>query len=81
MANFDYDKYNPAQAVQFYQPVLVGGTRQSLNPFTGATGPAALIGAIIPGIGDINNGMVLSGQGDTPLGLIKNRCASSWGRV
>lgn len=78
MANFDYNAYDPAQAVQFYQPVGTGTNRRGQNPFTGEIVPAALIGAIVPGVGDINNGMVLSGQGNTPLGLIENRGAH-WG--
>jgi Carboxypeptidase regulatory-like domain/TonB-dependent Receptor Plug Domain len=78
MSNFSYAKYNPADAVLYYQPVLVGGQRVSLNPATGETGPAALIGAIVPGVGDINNGMVRSGQDGTPRGLIKNR-GVQWG--
>lgn len=78
MANFDYNAYNSAQAVSFYQPVLVDNSRVAQNPITGEIAPAALIGAIAPGAGDINNGMVLSGQGNTPQGLIENRGAH-WG--
>ena len=74
MANFDYSKYNPAQAVQFFQPTGTGTNRRALNPITGEILPAALIGAIVPGSGNINNGMVLSGK-DAPLGLIEDRGA------
>jgi len=77
MANFDYNAYDAAKAVTYYQPTgaSAGPARRALNPFTGEVLPANLIGAIIPGSGDINNGMVLSGQGNTPLGLIENRGA------
>jgi hypothetical protein len=78
MANFDYSKYDPAQAVQFYQPFGTGSNRQARNPITGALYPAVLIGAIVPGVGNINNGMVLSGQNGTPEGLIQDRGAH-WG--
>ncbi len=75
MANFDYSAFNPAQAVKFYQPTGTGAARRAIDPATGNIQPAALIGAIIPGSGNINNGMVLSGQGNTPEGLIENRGA------
>ena len=75
MANFDYDAYKPAQAVKYYQPTGTGTARRAIDPATGTIQPAALIGAIIPGSGNINNGMVLSGQGNTPEGLIENRGA------
>jgi len=78
MANFEYSKYDPAQAVQFFQPFGTGASRQARNPITGALLPAPYIGAIVPAVGNINNGMVLSGQGDTPLGLIQDRGAH-WG--
>ena len=78
MANFDYDAYSQANAVKFYQPTGTGTNRRALNPVTGDIQPAALIGAIVPGVGNINNGMVLSGQGNTPQGLIQNRGAH-WG--
>jgi hypothetical protein len=75
MSNFEYAKYDPAKAVRFYLPTLVGGARQALNPITGQTLPAVYIGAMLPGVGDINNGMVRAGEGDTPPGLIQNRGA------
>lgn len=77
MANFDYNAYSNAQAVTYYQPTGAssGPNRRAINPFTGEILPANFIGTIIPGIGNINNGMVLSGQGNTPLGLIENRGA------
>ena len=78
MSNFDFSKYNPASQVSFFQPVISGGNRMALNPVTGAVLPAPYIGAMVPGVGDINNGMVRSGQDGTPLGLIQNRGAH-WG--
>jgi Carboxypeptidase regulatory-like domain/TonB-dependent Receptor Plug Domain len=73
MSNFDNSKYNPANQVVFFQPVNSAGTRQALNPITGQILPAPYIGAMVPGVGDINNGMVRSGQNGTPLGLIQHR--------
>jgi hypothetical protein len=78
MSNFEYSKFDPAKRVLFYQPFGTGTNRRAQNPLTGELLPAPYIGGIVPGVGDINNGMVRSGQGDTPLGLIKDRGAH-WG--
>jgi hypothetical protein len=58
ISSFRTAAYDPKQRVSLYQPVLVNGVRSSLNPVTGQTGPAALIGAIVPGSGNIYNGIV-----------------------
>ncbi len=50
--------YDPARAVRLYQPALVGGKRVALDPATGNTGPAVLIGGFVPGVGNPANGMV-----------------------
>ena len=78
MANFDVSKYDPAQRVVFYQPFGSGTNIQAQNPITGELLPAPYIGAIVPGVGNINNGMVVSGQNGTPLGLIQDR-GLHWG--
>jgi Carboxypeptidase regulatory-like domain/TonB-dependent Receptor Plug Domain len=75
MSNFEPSKYDQSQAVQFYQPAVSGGVRMAKNPITGQLLPAVYIGAIVPGVGNINNGMVQSGQNGTPLGLIQDRGA------
>jgi hypothetical protein len=83
MANFDYSKYDPAKRPVFFQPTGAssGADRRALNPITGAILPAVFIGYMVPGVGDINNGMVLSNHGDTPRGLIENRGAHFGPRV
>ena len=78
MSNFDPSKYDPAQRVVFYQPSGTGASRRAQNPITGELLPAVLIGAIVPGVGNINNGMVQSGQNGTPEGLMQDRGAH-WG--
>jgi hypothetical protein len=78
MSNFDPSKYDPAQRVVFYQPSGTGTSKRALNPITGELLPAVLIGAIVPGVGNINNGMVQSGQNGTPEGLMEDRGAH-WG--
>lgn len=50
--------YNPAQTPKQYLPATVGGVRVSVDPTTGATGPAYRIGAFVPGTGNPANGTV-----------------------
>ncbi|MBI2151093.1 MAG: hypothetical protein HYU27_10890, partial [Acidobacteria bacterium] len=76
--NFDPTVYDPAKRVSLYQPALAGGQRRARNPITGETGPAVLIGAIVPGVGDPSNGIVRAGQNGVPRGLIENR-GPQWG--
>jgi hypothetical protein len=78
MSNFDPSKYDQAQRVAFYQPFGTGANRRAQNPITGELLPAPLIGAMLPGVGNINNGMVQSGVNGTPEGLIQDRGAH-WG--
>lgn len=52
--------YQPSQAVQLIRPILVGGVRMGVNPVTGQTYPAALIGADAPGSGNPENGVVFT---------------------
>lgn len=76
--NFEFDAYDPARAVSLYQPVLVGTQRMARDPVSGATAPAVLIGAIVPGSGDIRNGLVQSGKNGVPRSLIDSR-GPQWG--
>ncbi len=76
--NFDDAAYDPAKKVLLYQPTSVNGVRLARNPITGATAPAVLIGAIVPGVGDPANGIVHAGKNGTPRGLIDNR-GIQWG--
>ncbi|MBZ5635563.1 MAG: carboxypeptidase regulatory-like domain-containing protein [Acidobacteriia bacterium] len=78
MSNFDPSKYDPAQRVVFYQQSGTGASKKARNPITGELLPAVLIGAIVPGVGNINNGLVQSGQNGTPEGLMEDRGAH-WG--
>ena len=62
---FDPAAWNPANAVELWQPhcangvfPCTGANRVALNPVTGETRPSPWIGAIISGSGDINNGTV-----------------------
>jgi len=68
--------FDAKQQVTLYRPALVNGARLAVNPLTGQTAPAALIGAIVPGSGNISNGMVTpanSGSLGLTRGLIQDR--------
>ena len=76
--NFDPEAYDPSKRVALYQPALVNGQRRARNPVTGEIAPAVLIGAIVPGVGNIANGIVHAGQNGVPRGLIDSR-GPQWG--
>jgi hypothetical protein len=81
ISSFMPDKFDPAKKVVYYQPACVegvtlcpsGANRRAKNPLTGELLPATYIGKIIPGVGDINNGMVVAGQDGYPKGIIDSR--------
>ena len=73
VSSFVPGAFDTSAAVKLYQPTLVGTTRMALNPATGQIVSPALIGAIIPGSGDINNGMRQAGVNGEPRGLTKSR--------
>jgi len=71
IAVFDPAAYNPAKAVKLYEatcsngaPTCTGSTRVALNP-AGGTLPAFYIGKVIPGSGDLTNGVVI--KDETPF--------------
>ena len=71
-SGFDPKSWNPANASVLYSPGLnAAGTRIAVNPLTGAQLPAVYIGAIVPGVGNILNGLILAGQPGVPEGLTK----------
>jgi len=71
-ASFSLARYNPKQAPVLYQPVMVGSTRMALNPLTGQTTYAALIGGYVPGTGNTANGMVTSRDPNYPVAFVNN---------
>ena len=82
MAGFIPTLYDQAKRVQLIRPAIIGGQRVGVHPVTGKTYPAALIGAIAPGVGDPANGMVLGTKDpDHPGTLIGNTGVNSGPRV
>ena len=70
--NFLPSAYNPAQAVSLYQPVISQGQRLAQDPFTSEVLPAGFVGAIVPGHGNPNNGLVSANASGVPEGFINN---------
>jgi outer membrane receptor protein involved in Fe transport len=66
---FSLDRYSAAQAPRLYYPALVNNVRVGRDLVTGATVPAVLIGAFVPGTGDLNNGIVLGTDTSYPAGF------------
>ena len=79
VSSFVPSAFNPQQTVMLYEPGCLGSSpctganRVAVNPLTGATLPGGLIGAIVPGVGNINNGMLQQGVSGEPSGLTKSR--------
>lgn len=75
IAGFVPSAYNNAQRPRLIAPGLdANRARIGVHPVTGAQYPAAQIGAIAPGVGDPNTGMVVDATDSTqPRGLMKNR--------
>jgi hypothetical protein len=72
IAGFVPGRFDASSQVQLVSPVISGGQRVGLNPVTGETYPAALIGAIAPGSGDPTNGLVTGRDPAYPRGLTEN---------
>jgi hypothetical protein len=66
---FSLERYDPARAPRLYVPALANGVRVGRDPVTGVTVPAVLVGAFVPGTGDLNNGIVLATDASYPAGF------------
>ena len=72
--NFVPSAYDPAQAVKLYQPVLnAQGQQVAQNPLTGQLFPNGFIGSIVPGSGNLNNGLVSANGPGVPEGFMYNQ--------
>ena len=59
ISGFLPERFDPAKQVELLWPARVNNVRVAQNRLTGETFPAALIGAIVPGVGDPENGLVV----------------------
>jgi hypothetical protein len=63
-SNFLPSAWSASAAPQLYQPALNGaGKRVAMNPITGALAPSVDIGTIVPGSGNLTNGIIQAGNG------------------
>lgn len=70
-ATFDPSLYSRSKAPVLYIPGKnAAGVRSALDPTTGQTTFAALIGQYVPGTGDVANGTAIAGKNGYPAGLI-----------
>ncbi|MFB3778456.1 MAG: carboxypeptidase regulatory-like domain-containing protein [Bryobacteraceae bacterium] len=74
LAGFNPAMYDPSQQVRLLQKAWnpATGQRASYNPVTGQYGPEVLVGTIVPGVGNVDNGIVQAGR-DYPRALIDDR--------
>lgn len=73
LAGFVPSRYDLAKAPRLIQPAAQGNARVGRHPVTGAILPAATIGAIAPGTGDLSNGTVIAAEDSSyPRALINN---------
>lgn len=62
-STFLANKFDPTKAVRLYRPGLdITNTRIAIDPVTGQTLSAASIGKIVPGSGDLLNGLAQAGK-------------------
>lgn len=67
---FSPGTYDPSRAVRLVTPARIGGQRVGVDPATGRQFLPAQIGAIVPGSGDVANGIAAAGASGYPRGLI-----------
>ncbi|MFB3826561.1 MAG: carboxypeptidase regulatory-like domain-containing protein [Bryobacteraceae bacterium] len=74
VSGFVPSRFDPARAVKLIAPARSGSSRVGVHPVTGQVYPAANIGAIAPGTGDPDNGLVVTAKDASyPRSLIDNR--------
>ncbi len=66
---FALERYDRGRAPRLYEPALVGGQRRGRDPLTGAIVSPSFIGLIVPGSGDIVNGMASEKDDNYPDGF------------
>ncbi|MBM3739443.1 MAG: hypothetical protein FJW39_27050 [Acidobacteria bacterium] len=74
MTTFDPGRFNASRAPRLYAPFR--HPQQGIvavDPANNATVPRTLTGAIVPGSGDIANGLATAGKDGTPKGLQRDR--------
>jgi len=78
LSGFDPAAYSAAKQVRLLYPARVNNQTVGLDRATGRTYPSTLVSALVPGVGDPANGMVLAGRGGVPRSLM-NDFGVLWG--
>jgi hypothetical protein len=84
LSGFYPQLWNPAQAARLYWPAVAGGQSVALDKVTGNTTYPVLVNTIVPGSGNVANGMHvngLTGKGDfytTPFLVFTPRIGFAW---
>jgi hypothetical protein len=79
---FDPQTFKLSDVPRLYRPALdPRGTRVAMDPLTGATTYAALIGAYVPGSGNYANGMNVAGKNGFPWGVYSTPALSASPRL
>ncbi len=79
VAAFFPERWDPQKAPRLIEPARSGNTRIGIDPQTGQTYAASLIGALVPNSGDPANGMVVAAlDSSVPRSFLRNR-GIQWG--
>ena len=82
VGTFDPQTYKLSEVPRLYRPGLdARGNRVAIDPLTGATSFAALIGAFVPGSGNFANGMNIAGVNGYPWGVYSSPALSAAPRL
>jgi hypothetical protein len=74
MSNFQANLFDRTQAPVLFRPALdPTGKRVAINPLTNQLAPVALIGGLVPGTGNLLNGIVLPNASGIPRGFMHNQ--------
>jgi hypothetical protein len=71
-ATFLPERFDPKQAPVLYRPAKINGVNVAVDPTTGQTFPVSAIGKIVPGSGNLLNGIAQAGKGVSKY-LVQNR--------
>ncbi|CAN5686271.1 hypothetical protein BH24ACI4_BH24ACI4_23650 [soil metagenome] len=80
VAQFEPERFSDAAAPLLFAPITTAQGRRAVNPVTGEVLPLVYVGRLVPGSGDVINGMQVfpeTPQGTTPL-QVAPRLGFAW---
>ena len=69
LSSFSVPAYSRAAAPVLLRPVKISGTNYAQDPTTGKLYSTGLVGDFVPGVGNINDGILIGGKNGVPNGL------------